>query len=86
MTRALVQFYVDFAVTGRPGIEFGEVAPCTKNTIYGIRFCDYYMFLNSDSECGYSVSSQNFFDFTMIDFWNGILPESSPKRITSGSE
>lgn len=53
--------------------------PCTRETINRDSFCEYYNIANSNSSDGYAVSVDNYFDFSMIDFWDDILGVSEPE-------
>lgn len=48
---------------------FGEQNNCTRDTFENAdTFCDFQQFSN-----GPSVHVDNFFDFTMVHFWNEML-------------
>lgn len=46
---------------------------CTAHAVRDGSLCQYYEFVNDDSAKGFAVNVDNFFDSTMVDFWDELL-------------
>lgn len=80
LSAAQVQYYTEFAVTGRPSATTelaeggqGALVPCTEQTVNAERFCDYRLIRNKVDGSTFEAVVDRQFDMGMVKFWDDLV-------------